>query len=112
MAIRRIPSLLILLLTGFSSSAAVAQLSERQARLLTYNCAQCHSRPETRAPLTGDPGQWQARVAQGEAVLLRHTLEGFNDMPPLGYCSACSGDDFRAIIRAMAAIDSPRKVRQ
>jgi cytochrome c5 len=35
-------------------------------------------------------------------VLLDHTVNGFNKMPPLGYCMACEAEDFRALIDFMA----------
>ena len=36
-------------------------------------------------------------------MLLAHTVEGYNDMPPLGYCMACEREDLRALIRLMVA---------
>jgi cytochrome c5 len=33
--------------------------------------------------------------------LLQHTLTGFRNMPPLGYCMACEEDDFIALIEFM-----------
>ena len=35
-------------------------------------------------------------------MLLDHTVNGFNNMPPLGYCMDCECDDLRAYIRFMA----------
>ena len=66
------------------------------------NCALCHVRGEGGAPVLGDSEAWAARVAQGEDVLLRNTVEGLNNMPPLGYCMDCEADDFREIIRFMS----------
>ena len=54
------------------------------------------------APPAGDAAAWAPRLAKGEDTLLRHTIEGFNNMPPLGYCMDCSRDDFRRLIRFMA----------
>lgn len=67
----------------------------------TRNCALCHVRGEGGAPVLGDQAAWRERAAKGEEVLLTHTLEGFNNMPPLGYCMDCEADDFRALIRFM-----------
>ena len=50
----------------------------------------------------GDVAAWRARLDQGEDTLLTHTIEGFNNMPPLGYCMACERDDLLALIRLMA----------
>lgn len=66
------------------------------------SCALCHVRGEGGAPRVGDAADWQARLDKGEDVLLEHTIEGFNNMPPLGYCMDCSAEDFRRLIRFMA----------
>jgi cytochrome c5 len=65
------------------------------------SCALCHVRGEGGAPVVGDREAWAPRVAQGEDVLLEHTVEGLNNMPPLGYCMDCEEEDFRNIIRFM-----------
>ena len=65
------------------------------------SCALCHVRGEGGAPVLGDEAAWADRLARGEEVLLQHTVEGFNNMPPLGYCMDCEEDDFRALIRFM-----------
>jgi cytochrome c5 len=33
---------------------------------------------------------------------MKHTLEGFNRMPALGYCMDCEMDEFAAMINMMA----------
>ena len=75
-----------------------------QATLAQWSrsCALCHVRGEGGAPRVGDAADWQTRLDRGEDVLLQHTIEGFNNMPPLGYCMDCSADDFRRLIRFMA----------
>lgn len=75
-----------------------------QANLAQWarSCALCHVRGEGGAPPAGDAAAWAPRLAKGEDTLLRHTIEGFNNMPPLGYCMDCSRDDFRRLIRFMA----------
>lgn len=52
--------------------------------------------------MLGDQTAWAERREQGEDVLLAHTLEGFNNMPPLGYCMDCETTDFTALIRFMS----------
>ncbi|MDP6375308.1 MAG: c-type cytochrome [Pseudomonadales bacterium] len=64
----------------------------------TQNCALCHVRGEGGAPVVGDIDAWAPRLAQGRGVLLQHTVEGHNSMPPLGYCMACEQADFEAMI--------------
>jgi cytochrome c5 len=77
-------------LSGPISSEAMAQWAR--------NCALCHVRGEGGAPVLGDADAWAPRIAQGDEVLLAHTLEGLNNMPPLGYCMDCEEADFRQII--------------
>ena len=66
------------------------------------SCALCHISGEAGAPIVGDSGEWQQRLVQGEESILQRVLEGYNSMPPLGYCMACEVEDFRAMIGYMA----------
>jgi cytochrome c5 len=88
--------------TAPAMTAAPPIPSERVAALWSASCALCHVDGTGGAPRVGFADEWQARLANGPDVLLRHTLEGFNDMPPLGYCMACERADFEALIRFMA----------
>jgi len=65
------------------------------------SCALCHIRGEGGAPVVGDREAWAPRLAQGEDLLLEHTVEGLNNMPPLGYCMDCEADDYLQLIRFM-----------
>ena len=98
-------ALLIALMVPVTASAA--EISERQTSLLQNNCLQCHARPGIGAPLLGDGTAWKKRAKQGEEVLLRNVVAGLRGMPPLGYCSACSEEDLRALIRYMADLPEP-----
>jgi len=82
--------------------AGPPELSERQARLLRVNCVQCHAVPGLGAPLIGDRAAWQWARERGEEGMLRNVLAGARGMPPMGYCSACTEADFRALIRFLA----------
>ena len=35
---------------------------------------------------------------------MRHVVEGVGGMPPLGYCSACTEDELRALTRMLAGV--------
>ena len=87
------------------SEAAVEQDIQVNALLMAKwarNCALCHVRGEGGAPRLDDLDAWRGRLAQGEDALLTHTIEGLNNMPPLGYCMECERDDLVALIRFMA----------
>ncbi len=67
----------------------------------TRSCALCHVNGEGGAPRVGFAQEWKPRLVKGQAVLLKHTIEGFNNMPPLGYCMSCEEEDFVALIDFM-----------
>lgn len=98
-------TLLILLSVtfGFTLQASAAP-DARQLALMINNCAQCHARPETGAPLMGREEDWREAVARGEDAMLINVVQGIRGMPPLGYCSACTEQDFRVLIRMMAGL--------
>ena len=66
------------------------------------SCALCHITGEAGAPVVGDTAEWQRRLQQGEEAIINNVVEGFNSMPPLGYCMACEVSDFRAMVAYMA----------
>ena len=68
----------------------------------TRACVLCHAAGEGGAPRIGVSEDWRPRIARGEQELLRHTIEGYNNMPPLGYCMSCDTADFKALIHFMA----------
>ena len=51
--------------------------------------------------MVGDVAAWTPRLANGKAVLLKRTLDGHQNMPPLGYCMSCEEADFLALIDLM-----------
>ena len=82
----------------FDSAQQSPEVMEKWAR----SCARCHVNGEGGAPVMGDSESWAPRLKKGNAVLYTHTLEGFNRMPPLGYCMDCTGEDFAAMINLLA----------
>ena len=80
------------------ASDAAGPISAQAMAQWARNCALCHVRGEGGAPVLGDADAWAPRIAQGDEVLLIHTVEGLNNMPPLGYCMDCEEEDFRQII--------------
>lgn len=78
-----------------------AQNHARTTRLWSTSCALCHVSGNAGAPRVGIASDWLPRLGQGSKILLQHTIDGFNDMPPLGYCMACERADFVAMIEFM-----------
>ena len=73
-----------------ANSTVVAQQPDtRTMQMWSRSCALCHVDGNAGAPRMGRAEEWLPRLAQGRETLLKHTVEGLNSMPPLGYCMAC-----------------------
>lgn len=83
-------------------AVASATLDAAVMQKWSRSCALCHVTGNAGAPRVGNAGEWRDRLTQSTGVLLTHTIEGFNDMPPLGYCMSCERGDFIAMIDFMA----------
>jgi len=83
--------------TAFRDAAVTTAVQQKWAR----SCALCHVNGEGGAPRIGDVEAWAERRKEGDAILMKHTLEGFKRMPALGYCMDCEIDDFAAMINMM-----------
>ncbi|MDZ7669482.1 MAG: c-type cytochrome [Gammaproteobacteria bacterium] len=86
---------------GAAAKEPPAGPSAAVMRQWSRSCALCHVDGTGGAPRIGRADEWQPRLAKGREVLLQHTVEGFNNMPPLGYCMSCEAEDFRALIDFM-----------
>lgn len=87
-------------------AAASASLDAAVMQKWSRSCALCHVTGNAGAPRVGNAGEWRDRLTQSTGVLLTHTIEGFNDMPPLGYCMSCERGDFIAMIDFMAGSET------
>lgn len=85
-----------------AASSAVGAAADTYLEKWARSCALCHVTGVGGAPRMGVGEDWQPRVAQGKETLLEHTIEGFNNMPPLGYCMSCEREDFVRMIEYMA----------
>lgn len=105
------------ILLGFISTPSRAESragepSNRQIQFLSNNCIQCHANPATNAPQMGNKNDWQESIKGGQQQMLFNTIEGMQGMPPLGYCSACSEQDFKVLIELMSGISFKREVEK
>ncbi|HIF9458997.1 TPA: c-type cytochrome [Photobacterium damselae] len=66
----------------------------------TY-CSACHTSGVMNAPKKGDAADWKDRLAQGQEILAKHAIEGFNAMPAKGSCMDCSDEEIIAAINYM-----------
>jgi len=94
-----------LCMSGDDCAAApvAAAPAEPRSGEQVYNtaCTTCHAVGVSGAPRLGEPGDWTARIAQGEDVLFDHAWNGFNAMPAKGLCTDCSEDEIKAAIAYM-----------
>ena len=67
---------------GAESVATAAALDATVMQKWSRSCALCHVTGNAGAPRVGNAGEWRDRLTQSTGVLLTHTIEGFNDMPP------------------------------
>ncbi len=74
-----------------------------------YNgaCAACHNLGVAGAPQLGESAVWKARIEQGETVLIKHALEGYQGnaglMPAKGGRPDLSDEDVTAAVKFMLA---------
>ena len=99
---------MILFTDGTVSSDPSSVPDMRQIQLFTNNCIQCHGRKNTGAPMIGMAEDWSNIVTQGEDKMLENVVVGIGGMPPLGYCSACSTEDLKVLIRLVANIPAEK----
>ncbi len=85
-----------------ATEASARQVTDEVMQKWVRSCALCHVSGVGGAPRVGVTEDWVSRLAQGKQTLMAHTIEGFNNMPPLGYCMSCERDDFAAMIDFMA----------
>lgn len=85
--------------------AAAADSGEARSGEAVFNqaCSACHAGGVLGAPRVGNEGDWAERLPQGMDVLLQHTIEGYNAMPPRGACGNCSDEELQAAIEHMIA---------
>ena len=70
---------------------------------MLYNtaCSSCHSSGQALIPQINDAAAWPERLAQGDAVLYAHAIDGYRGMPPKGLCDSCSDEEIRLAVDYM-----------
>jgi len=70
-------------------------------------CVACHGTGAAGAPKLGDKTAWGTRIAQGNAVLLQHAIEGFKGdkgyMPPKGGYLSLSDEEISITVQYMVS---------
>lgn len=83
------------------TTAAVTPPSRTGQVIYDQYCASCHNSGLMGAPKKGNADDWATRVSQGDAILAKHAIEGFNAMPAKGTCMDCSDEEIIATINYM-----------
>lgn len=80
---------------GVSGIAAAAASDEPRAGEEVYAaaCAACHDTGAANAPVTGNASAWAPRIEKGTETLIDHAINGFNAMPAMGGCGACTEEE-------------------
>jgi c(7)-type cytochrome triheme protein len=83
---------------GLGSPAVSAKTGEE---IYNVSCAGCHATGVLEAPKVGTKDDWAKREAQGFETLIKHALEGYNNMPAKGGNPAIKDDEIKAAITHM-----------
>lgn len=81
-----------------SENAAPAQING--ADLYQASCFACHGTGAAGAPILGQADVWAPRIANGEATLIDHAINGLNAMPPRGG-TTLNDDEIKAVVAYM-----------
>lgn len=82
----------------------IAGTKNEGQQIVQHFCANCHAEKPIialGAPRIGNEQEWQPRLKQGIDLLLKHTEEGLNAMPPRGGCFECSDQQLLLAIDAL-----------
>jgi cytochrome c5 len=86
-----------------AAPSAAAPAAGAGERIYNSVCQACHATGLAGAPKTGDKAAWQARIAQGAAMLHEHAIKGIRAMPPKGGAMSAPDADIKAAVDYMVA---------
>lgn len=87
---------------GSSADRKVVELTPELVTIFSQDCAQCHTKASTGAPLVGDIQAWREILSKGLEATLERTFNGYGGMPPAGRCFECSPEQLTQLIRFMS----------
>jgi cytochrome c5 len=90
-----------------ATMAAAATGPADGKKVFDGTCHVCHATGIAGAPKFGDKAAWAPRIAQGEATLIQHAMNGFQGkagvMPPKGGNTSLTAADIKAAVEYMTA---------
>ncbi len=91
--------------TPAPAAPAVPAAARSGKQVYDTTCFACHAIGAAGAPKFADKAAWASRIAQGNATLFTHAINGFQGatgvMPPRGTCGNCSDDELKAAVEYM-----------
>ena len=88
--------------TSEAGREPVAKVHRTGADIYKRYCFSCHAAGVAGAPKMGDAEAWTLRLAKGQDVLLRSTIDGMVGMPAMGLCFDCSEQELASAIGHMS----------
>ncbi len=92
-----------------ASSVAVAEVNDKEGEtIFKASCNACHGSGVAGSPKLGDKADWEARIAQGKAVLVEHAIKGFRGtegfyMPAKGGSPHLSDEQIAKVVEYMVS---------
>ena len=88
------------------AEASGAQVNLTGEQVFGQVCKTCHEAGLVGAPKAGDKAAWGPRIAEGEATLFKHAVDGFQGksgvMPPKGGSASLTDDEVHRAVVYMA----------
>ncbi|HEY0562349.1 MAG TPA: c-type cytochrome [Methylophilus sp.] len=84
------------------AEAATEKVAKTGEEVVKGVCAMCHQAGLMAAPMLGDKAQWEPRIAQGYATLVKHAIEGIRSMPARGGNPDLSDAEIASAVAVMA----------
>ncbi len=87
---------------ALGAAETAAKGSHTGEQVVKATCASCHDSGALGAPKVGENGQWAPRIAQGLETLVKHAVEGLNQMPARGGNPDLTDEEITRAIAFMA----------
>lgn len=87
---------------GQLSAGVSVELTPELVAIFSQDCAQCHTKASTGAPLVGDAQAWRTILSKGIDETLDRTMNGYGGMPPAGRCFECTQEQLKQLIYFMS----------
>ncbi len=104
---RIVLAVLTLSMASLPFTATAADLDQGKS-VYVSTCAMCHNSGIAGAPSIDNKAAWKDRIAKGEDVLIRNSIDGFRGssgfMPPKGGKSSLSEDEVANAVHYMLSL--------